>query len=199
MQLAQQIAFLREIDKLKTVIRQTHIADESRQENTAEHSWHIAMAALTLAEYADAPIDILRVIKMLLLHDIVEIDAGDTFAFDTAGYEDKFEREQAAAKRIFGLLPAAQAEEFETLWREFEAIETDDAKFANAIDRFLPFLHNDWSDGRSSWLHHAPTYEQVYKRNATGVGQISTELWAYVQKILAQAVEDGWLAAPVKE
>lgn len=196
MKLQQQIEFLKEIDTLKTVIRQTYIVDESRQENTAEHSWHIAMAAITLAEYADEPVDILRVLKMLLVHDIVEIDAGDTFAFDETGYEDKFEREMQSAKRIFGILPDEQGAEFMTIWREFEAAETNDALFANAIDRLLPFLHNLWSDGRSSWERHAPRFEQVYKRNATGAGKSSQVLWTYIQEMMDKAVADGWLSAP---
>ncbi|MEO1289470.1 MAG: HD domain-containing protein [Chloroflexota bacterium] len=198
MTLQQQIEFLKEIDKLKTVIRQTHIVGESRQENTAEHSWHIAMAAITLADYADEPVDILRVLKMLLLHDIVEIDAGDTFAFDETGYEDKFEREVKAAERIFGILPDEQGTAFMTLWREFESAESNDALFANAIDRLMPFLHNMWSDGRSSWGQHNPRFEQVYHRNATGAGRASSKLWGYIQQMLDKAVADGWLAAPVE-
>jgi len=196
MRLEQQILFLKELDKLKHVIRQTYLVDETRQENTAEHSWHIAMAAITLAEYSDDPVDILRVLKMLLLHDIVEIDAGDTFAFDETGYEDKSEREHRAAERIFGLLPDEQGAEFMALWKEFEAVETTDSKFANAIDRLLPLLHNVWTDGRASWERHQPRFEQVWKRNVTGVGQASTDLWDYVQQLLKNAVDDGWLAAP---
>lgn len=196
MRLEQQIHFLKELDKLKHVIRQTYLVDDRRQENTAEHSWHIAMAAITLAEYSDEPIDILRVLKMLLLHDIVEIDAGDTFAFDESGYEDKAEREQRAAERIFGFLPEEQGSEFLALWKEFEVVETTDSKFANAIDRLLPLLHNVWTDGRSSWERHQPRFEQVWKRNITGVGQASSDLWDYVQKLLKNAVADGWLAAP---
>lgn len=196
MRLEQQILFLKELDKLKHVIRQTYLVDETRQENTAEHSWHIAMAAITLAEYSDDPVDILRVLKMLLLHDIVEIDAGDTFAFDETGYEDKSEREHRAAERIFGLLPDEQGLEFMALWKEFEAVETTDSKFANAIDRLLPLLHNVWTDGRASWERHQPRFEQVWKRNVTGVGQASTDLWDYVQQLLKNAVDDGWLAAP---
>ncbi|MGB7337587.1 MAG: HD domain-containing protein [Phototrophicaceae bacterium] len=196
MRLQQQIEFLKEIDTLKSVLRQTHIADESRRENTAEHSWHIAMAAITLSEYADEPVDILRVLKMLLVHDIVEIDAGDTFAFDETGYEDKFERETRAANRIFGILPDEQRSEFMTIWQEFEAAESNDALFANAIDRLMPFLHNIWSDGRSSWERHAPRFEQVYQRNATGAGKVSQVLWVYIQGLIDKAVADGWLAAP---
>jgi len=193
MRLEQQITFLKELDKLKHVIRQTILLDKSRKENTAEHSWHVAMAVITLAEYADEPIDTMRVLKMLLVHDIVEIDAGDTFAFDEVGYEDKAEREQQAADRIFGLLPDEQEQEFMALWKEFEAHESNDALFANAIDRILPFLHNTWADGGGSWEEHHPTYEQVYNRNKQGVGRISQKLWVYVQQLLDKALEQGMI------
>lgn len=193
MNLASQMVFLRELDKLKNVIRQTLLVDQSRYENTAEHTWHATMAAITLAEYADEPIDILRVLKMLLVHDIVEIDAGDTFAFDTVGYADKPEREQRAADRIFGLLPVAQGTELKALWQEFEAAESVDARFANAIDRLMPFLHNIWTEGQSSWKAHRVTFEQAYERNRLGVGAASTVLWEYVQRLLNKAVEQGWL------
>ncbi len=193
MNLEAQLTFLRELDKLKSVMRQTVLVDGTRKENTAEHTWHAAMAALTLAEYADEPIDIAHVIKMLLIHDIIEIDAGDTFAFDEVGYIDKEEREHKAAARIFSLLPAAQAEAYTALWLEFEAVESPEAKFANGIDRIMPFLHNAWTDGAGSWKEHQPTYKQVYARNQGGVGAVSTELWAYVQRMLDRAVQNGWL------
>lgn len=193
MRLEKQIAFLREVDQLKHVMRQTVLVNLDRKENTAEHSWHIVLAVMTLAEYADEPIDLLHVVKMLLIHDIVEIDAGDTFAFDEVGYEDKFEREHQAAQRIFGILPDDQRDDLMALWHEFEVIETADSKFANAIDRLLPFLHNIWTDGQGSWKEHAPKYEQVYERNVRGVGVISAELWTYTQKLMNHAVEQGWL------
>lgn len=193
MTLNAQLRFLREVDHLKHVMRQTVLVDQSRKENTAEHSWHIALAAITLADYADEPIDVLRVVKMLLLHDIVEIDAGDTFAFDAAGHVDKFDREQQAAERIFGLLPDAQRDEFMGFWLEFEAKKTADAKFANAIDRLLPFLHNIWTEGQGSWEEHQPRFEQVYRRNEGGVGAISADLWDYTRNLMTQAVENGWL------
>lgn len=196
MRLESQLKFLREIDKLKHVIRQTQLVNLSRKENTAEHSWHVALAAFLLSEYADEPIDVTRVVKMLLIHDIVEIDAGDTFAFDEAGHEDKYDLELVAANRIFGLLPDDQRDEFRGLWHEFEAAETADAKYANAIDRLLPFLHNIWTGGKGSWEEHTPRFEQVYKRNAGGVGTISAELWAYTQQLMNHAVEQSWLSAP---
>lgn len=193
MRLAEQLRFLQEVDQLKHVMRQTVLADQSRKENTAEHSWHIALAAITLAEYADEPVDVLRVVKMLLVHDIVEIDAGDTFAFDEAGHDDKYDRENQAAERIFGLLPDDQRDTFKALWDEFEAKQTADARFANAIDRLLPFLHNIWIEGQGSWEEHHPRFEQVYRRNDGGVGTISAELWAYTQRLMSHAVEKGWL------
>ena len=191
--LDRQINFLRELDKLKHIIRQTRLVDGSRKENTAEHSWHVAMAALVLSEYADDPVDVLRVVKMLLVHDIVEIDAGDTFAFDEVGYEDKEEREQEAAERLFGLLSDPQSEELKGLWHEFEAGQSSDAKFAVAIDRLLPFLHNIWTEGGGSWKEHQPRFEQVYQRNAGGVGQASAVLWDYVQQLLERAKADDWI------
>jgi putative hydrolase of HD superfamily len=193
MRLEQQLTFLKELDKLKSVYRQVGLVNGSRKENTAEHSWHVTIAALTLAEYTDEPVNVLHVLKLLLVHDIVEIDAGDTFAFDTVGYEDKAEREEQSAQRIFGLLPQEQGAEFIALWHEFEAIETPEAKFANAIDRLMPLLLNVWTDGDISWKEHQTTLKQVYKRNAEGVGVSSAVLWDYVQRILDKAVADGWL------
>ena len=193
MRLAEQMRFLQEVDQLKHVMRQTLLIDQSRKENTAEHSWHVTLAAITLAEYADEPIDVMQVIKMLLVHDIVEIDAGDTFAFDEAGHVDKYDRESRAAERIFGLLPDDQRDEFRALWDEFEAMQSADSRFANAIDRILPFLHNIWIEGQGSWEVHHTRFDQVYNRNKVGVGAISTELWEYTQQLIDHAVEQGWL------
>lgn len=193
MRLDAQIQFLRELDQLKHVLRRAILVDESRRENTAEHCWHAAMAALTLAEYADEPVDVMRVVKMLLVHDIVEIDAGDTFAYDEAGHGDKSERENTAAERIFGLLPDEQGEELKALWQEFEAAESADAKFAKAMDQLIPFLHNTWTEGLN-WKTHQPTFEQVYERNQIGVGESSSALWEHMQHWLNIALENGWLA-----
>src|SRR6056297_294642 len=152
--LEQQVAFILEIDRLKTIYRRTYLTDTSRFENSAEHSWHIAVMAMLLAEHANTlEVDQLRVIKMLLIHDLVEIDAGDTFAYDTAAHADKAAREQAAADRLFGLLPADQAAEFRALWDEFESRQTPEAKFAGALDRLQPLLHNLYTHGRS-WREH---------------------------------------------
>src|SRR4051812_2906785 len=138
--LLAQMDFLREVDKLKSVLRRTSLMDGSRRENSAEHSWHIALAAMVLAEYSNVPVDLLRAIKLLLIHDIVEIDAGDTFAFDTTAKASQAERENKAATRLFGLLPADQRAEFMALWEEFEGRVTAEAKFAGALDRLLPVL-----------------------------------------------------------
>jgi len=147
--LLQQMQFVVEIDKLKRVLRQTLLTDGSRRENSAEHSWHIALMAILLSEYATEPIDILRVVKMLLLHDLVEIDAGDTFCYDDRGHESKAEREMQAADRLFSLLPPDQASEFRALWDEFEAQETADAQFASTLDRLQPLLNNHQTQGHT--------------------------------------------------
>jgi putative hydrolase of HD superfamily len=198
MRLEAQLTFLKELDKLKRVIRQTILVDGSRKENTAEHSWHATMATLILSEYADEPVDVLRVVKMMLVHDIVEIDAGDTFAFDEVGYQDKPEREQQAAARIFGLLPAEQGDEYRALWEEFEAAQSSEAKFANAMDQIMPFLHNIWTEGNGSWKEHRITLEQVLPRYEQRIGVGSSALWEYVQRLLDKATRNGWLISDDK-
>ncbi|HVJ06412.1 MAG TPA: HD domain-containing protein [Candidatus Saccharimonadales bacterium] len=191
-QLSQQLAFILEIDKLKSILRQTPITGpERRQENDAEHSWHIAVMASLLVEYAPAPIDVSRVTRMLLIHDIVEIDAGDTFAYDAAGYSDKEERERLAADRLFGLLPAAQSAELRALWDEFEAFDTSESRYANALDRLQPLLLNSRTGG-GSWRNHHVTRDQVLIRMEpirTGL----PELWTTVLAIVDDASERGWL------
>ena len=139
--LKNQLTFIWEIDQLKNIFRQTYLLDENRKENDAEHSWHIAMMAVILQEYANEDVDLLRIIKMMLIHDIVEIDAGDTYCYDEAGNESKRQRELEAADRLFNILPQDQAKEFRALWDEFEARETDEAKFARALDRLQPLHH----------------------------------------------------------
>lgn len=161
--LTQQLTFLREIDRLKSVVRLTPLLDRSRRENSAEHSWHLALYALVLAEHAAGEVDVLRVVKMLLIHDIVEIDAGDVPFHVPATHAGQAERERLAAERLFGLLPAAQAAEFRELWFEFEAAESDDARFAKALDRFQPMLHNAATEG-GTWVECAVTLEQVKSR-----------------------------------
>ena len=191
--LEQQIQFIIEIDKLKQVIRQTYITDATRRENSVEHSWHLAMMAMVLAEHANDPnIDIQQVIKMVLVHDIVEIDAGDTFLYDDEHSESKIDREKAAADRLFNLLPEDQTEEFRELWDEFEARETKDAKFAYALDRLQPMLHNVITKGKS-WQQHGITKSQVIKKNSP-MQEGSASLWAYIANLLDYAVKEGYLS-----
>lgn len=174
--LQRQLAFLREIDRLKTVIRKSPLIDQSRRENSAEHSWHLAMYALVLAEHAAAPVDVLRVVKMLLIHDIVEIDAGDVPFHVPSTHAGQAEREQLAAERIFALLPDAQATEFRSLWFEFEAGESDDARFAKALDRFQPMVHNAATAG-GTWVEFEVTEEQVIARGKPPIERGAPVLW----------------------
>ncbi|RAU22800.1 phosphohydrolase [Paramagnetospirillum kuznetsovii] len=190
--LAAQIAFIVEIDKLKTILRQTLLIDSSRRENDAEHSWHIATMAFLLEEYADDPVDVGRVARMLLIHDIVEIDAGDTFIHDEAGHEDKDAREQAAARRLYGLLPKDQAAAYSALWREFEDRQTPEARFAHSLDRLQPLLHNFETEG-GTWKSNAVTADKVEKllpRIEGGSGRLA----AYARSLIAEAVARGYLA-----
>ncbi len=189
--LSAQIAFIVEIDKLKTILRQTLLMDASRRENDAEHSWHIATMAFVLAEYADDPVDAGRVAKMLLIHDVVEIDAGDTFIHDEAGHADKEAREQAAAARLYGLLPEDQAAELTDLWREFEARHSADARFAHSLDRLQPILHN-FETGGGTWKQHKVTADQVEKLLPRIEGG-SRRLADYTRALIAEAVARGYL------
>jgi putative hydrolase of HD superfamily len=194
--LTQQIQFIIEIDQLKQVLRQTLLNDGSRRENSAEHSWHLAMMVIVLAEYAPQGVTLLSAIKMVLLHDLVEIDAGDTFCYDVQGNESKAQREAQAALRLFGLLPADQASELRSLWEEFEAQETPTAKFAAALDRIQPLLHNQQNRG-GTWLIHGITRDQVMKRMAP-VETGAPELWLFVQQVIEDCVAAGYLKeAPV--
>lgn len=199
--LTQQIQFIIEIDRLKQVLRQTLLNDGSRQENSAEHSWHLAMMVIVLAEYAPQGVAVLNAIKMVLIHDLVEIDAGDTFCYDVQGNESKAQREAQAALRLFGLLPADQASELRSLWEEFEAQETPTAKFAAALDRIQPLLHNQQNEG-GTWLIHGITRDQVMKRMRP-VETGAPELWSFVQQVISDCVAAGYLKdtpanAPVK-
>ena len=187
--LKKQMEFMLEVDKSKFVRRQTYLSDGIRRENDAEHSWHLALMAALLSEHANEKIDIARTMLMVLIHDIVEIDAGDTYAYDDAGHLDKREREVKAAKRIFGLLPEDQAEKMMDLWEEFEASETPEAKFAHSLDCVQPLMLNDATDGKS-WREHEIKRSQVMKRNA-GTAQGSALLREYVNGILDKNVEKG--------
>jgi len=195
--LARQIEFLVEIDKLKGVLRRSYVVDASRLENTAEHSWHLAMMALVLAEHADAPADVTTVLKMLVVHDLVEIDAGDTFVYDTAGAATKDTREAAAADRIFALLPADQGAELRRLWEEFDTADSPEARFARSLDRLMPLLHNVAAEGRS-WQEHGITPDQVRARNAV-IADGSAQLWAYARALIDTAEHRGYFPRPAAE
>jgi putative hydrolase of HD superfamily len=187
-----QISFLLEIDKLKNVLRKTFLIDKSRLENTAEHSWHVSLMAVVLLEHVNDPsLDLNRVIRMLLLHDLVEIDAGDTFAYDTQGYLDKEERENAAARRLFGLLPEDQHREWLALWREFEDGMTYESKYAAALDRLQPVIHNHYTGG-VSWQKNGIMRSQVLKRLAP-VKEVSDTLWNFALDVLQRSVDQGIL------
>jgi len=192
--LSRQIGFVREIDKLKAVFRQTWLLDGSRKENDAEHSWHLATMAMLLGEHAAEPgIDVARVVRMTLVHDLVEIDAGDTFVYDEAGARDKARREQAAADRLFALLPPDQAAEMRALWEEFEARQTPEARFAAALDRLQPLLHNYYTQG-AAWREHGVKLAQVLDRNRH-MAEGAPRLWAFAERLIRDAVEKGYLAA----
>lgn len=183
----QQIRFILEIDKLKSVIRQSYLLGGSRHENSAEHSWHVALMGLLLAEYAEQPVDLLRLMKMLLIHDVIEIDAGDTYCYDEAGVTDQSSRESEAAERLFGLLPEDQMEEFRELWAEFEERSTTEAKFAATIDRLMPLLHNFHTEGRS-WREHGIRVNQVSARNEV-MKEGARPLWEFAMSLLDDAVD----------
>ena len=189
--LLKQISFIKEIDKLKYIQRKTKLFNSDRHENDAEHSWHLAMMTIVLAEHSDKPIDVLKVLKMVLIHDIVEIDAGDTFIYDTSKNHTNTEQELIAAKRIFGLLPTEQAEEFISIWEEFEAGITDEAKFAKSMDRFEPLLQNTSNNG-GTWTEFNVGYQQVYdKKKAIKEG--SASIWNYAENLINESVEKGIL------
>lgn len=178
--LEAQFGFLHEADRLKTVLRGTPIHDGSRRENSAEHSWHVALHALTLAEHAESPVGVDRVIRMLLLHDIVEVDAGDAPIHGDHDPEEMARKERAAADRLFGLLPPDQAAEFRALWDEFEAAESDDAIFAKSLDRIQPVVANLESGG-GTWTEYAVSYEQLDSRVGTKARRGAARLWAHLE------------------
>jgi putative hydrolase of HD superfamily len=191
--LESQMRFIIEADKLKEIFRQTHITQSRRAENSAEHSWHFALMIVVLAEHSNhQPLDVLRILKMVLIHDLVEIDAGDTFAYDTKNMADQHEREAKAATRIFGLLPPDQASDFRALWDEFEDKKTPEAKFAAACDRFHPMLLNCLTEG-AAWQKHGVTQDRVIARNAH-VADGSQTIWQYAVRMIDEAVAKGNLA-----
>jgi putative hydrolase of HD superfamily len=192
--LESQVRFILEVDKLKEVFRQTLCTQSRRAENDAEHSWHLCLAVIVLAEHANEPrLDVLRVLKMLIIHDLVEIDAGDTFAYDTARMAGQHEREALAADRIFGLLPPDQAVEFRKLWDEFEDKVTPESKFAASIDSFQPMLLNCSTEG-AAWKRHGVTADRVAARNSR-IAMGSAPLWAKAADMIRKAVEAGHIKA----
>jgi putative hydrolase of HD superfamily len=195
--LARQIEFLVEADKLKEIVRRTVTTQSRRPENSAEHTWHLCLMVMTLAEHANVPtLDVLRVLRMLLIHDLVEIDAGDTFAYDAHAMSGQHEREARAAERIFGLLPADQALAFRALWDEFEARATPEAKFALACDRFQAMLLNARTEGHA-WREHGITHDRVLARNAAVQGG-SQLIWEYAVRMIDESVAAGHLAPAAK-
>lgn len=173
----KQFEFLEEVDKEKNIFRQTYLADGKRKENDAEHAWHLAMMVMLMSEYSNEPIDVLHTMKMVLIHDLIEIDAGDTYAYDAAGNATKRERELKAADRLFNILPEDQAAELRSIWDEFEAKETPEAKFANSVDKIQPLMLNNASKGRS-WEEHKVKASMVYGRNKeTSSGTCA--MWQY--------------------
>jgi len=195
--LARQLAFLAEVDRLKGVERRTRTIGGERRENSAEHSWHLALALLVLAEHAPPGVEILRAVRMALIHDLVEIDAGDSFVYDESAMGDKREREIAAAERLFPLLPLEQAEEMRRLWDEFEEGATPDARFAGAIDRFCGMLLN-WHNAGGTWREHGVSADQVFHRNSP-IGEAVPVLWACCSGWIDHAVREGWIAEKRKE
>lgn len=184
--LEQQINFILEIDKLKQITRQTYITGGGRKETDTDHSWHLAMMCALLSEYANEKIDVLKTMVMVLIHDIVEIDAGDTYAYDAAGNESKRQREVKAAERIFHLLPEDQARYLRELWEEFEAQDTPESRFANTLDKIQPVLLND-ATGGLSWREHEVKEAQIMARNEK-THEGSEALWAYARELIRRNV-----------
>ncbi|MEF1284960.1 MULTISPECIES: HD domain-containing protein [unclassified Vibrio] len=192
--LEQQLALLMELDQLKSVLRRTRVKSaEGRLENSAEHSWHVALMAILMEEHANQPVDISRVVKMLLLHDVVEIDAGDTFVYDVAASAQQEQKELEAAQRLFGMLPSDQGQSLLELWLEFESATSADAKFAKALDRIIPMLLNYHNQGQS-WQEHGVTRQQALTVNQK-IEYGSEALWEKAQQIINDATLNGWLKA----
>ena len=190
--LQHQLEFVVETDELKQVMRQTLLIRDRRRENDAEHSWHLGLMAIVFQEYAKgSSLDVLKVLKMLLIHDLVEIDAGDTFAYDEAGQSDRQERERQAAERIFNLLPVDQAGEFRALWEEFEHRKTPESRYANALDRLQPLLLN-YHSGGATWRRNGVREKRVIARNRH-IAQGAPALWDYAKEMIGRAVEEGKL------
>ncbi|KIO78578.1 phosphohydrolase [Pedobacter lusitanus] len=189
--LLQQVAFIHEIDKLKYIQRKTRLFNSDRRENDAEHSWHLALMALTLAEHANEPVDTLKVLKMLLIHDLVEIDSGDVFLYDTIINHDNTVAERKAAERIFGLLPEKQAKEFIAIWEEFETGDTPEARFAHSMDRFEPILQNASNQG-GTWTEYNVPYDTVIQKTRK-IEHGSAVIWDFAEKLIDDGVDKGYI------
>ena len=193
--LLNQIEFIREIDKLKYIFRKTKLINSDRPENDAEHSWHLAMMAIVLAGHANEPIDLEKVMKMVLIHDIVEIDSGDVFVYDMTKSHDNFDEELKAARRIFGILPEEQAEEFINLWIEFEEMKTPESKFARSLDRLEPLLQNASNNG-GTWREFDVKFDKVIEKKKA-IKDGSEELWKFAKQLIDESVEKGILSSPL--
>lgn len=189
--LLKQIGFIKEIDKLKYIQRKTRLFGSDRHENDAEHSWHLAMMAIVLVQHANEPVDLLKVLKMVLIHDIVEIDAGDTFIYDTRKNHSNTEEERLAANRIFGMLPEEQAADLIAVWEEFEAGQTAEARFARAMDRLEPLLQNTSNNG-GTWHEFGVTYDKVHAKKSV-IKDGSATIWGYAEALLRESVANGIL------
>lgn len=189
--LLKDIEFIVELDKMKTILRQTTLIDKSKRENDAEHSWHISVMAMILSEYANEEVDVCKVIKMLLVHDLVEIYAGDTFCYDIEGNKDKKERETKAADKIFGMLDEDKGRELKKLWEEFEEMKTKEALFAASMDRLQPFLNNYFSDG-GTWKKFNVSKKDIYKRIAP-LKESSDILWNFTKNMIEDAYDRGYI------
>ena len=190
-ELKRQLEFLVEIDKVKNILRQTLLTDGSRQENDAEHSWHIAVMAVILEKQAPKNVDINRAVKMCLIHDLIEISAGDTFAYDTEANKGKEEREKAAGDRLSSILPKEQGEELKKLWMEFDAMETQDAKYAASLDRLQPFIHNVLTNGHT-WILGQVSRSQVEKRISVAKENLPA-LKPWIDSMIEYGVKEGWI------
>ena len=195
--LKKQLDFILEVDKVKNIVRQTYLSDGKRKENDAEHSWHLALMAVLLKEYSNEEVKLERVIPMVLIHDLVEIDAGDTYAFDEVGKMTQSSREKEAADRIFGMLPDDQGQRFRLLWEEFEAYETPEARFAHMLDNCQPMFLNDATNGRS-WEEHHVKKSQIYSRNSK-TGEGSEIIWKYMQGIVEKHISLGHIIDDMQE
>ncbi len=187
--LQKQLDFLLEIDKEKQIFRQTHILGYGRRENDAEHAWHMAVMAFVLAEYVDDPVDVLRVVQMVLIHDLVEIYAGDTYAYDEEAKATQKDRELAAADRIFGMLPEDQGRQMREVWEEFEAYETAEARFAHLLDNYQPLFLSD-ANGGQDWVSHGVTRSQILKRNERAL-DVSEAMGRVIRQVIDKNVEKG--------